>query len=234
MKTTTETLGQVVGRNVRRLRLEQDATLEDVGRAVRSLGFNWSTSRVNAIERGAREPKYATILVLAVALSCTPRDLVSSVPSPQGRKDTGNLVDLGGVLIHRLELMQMFPEVTPALVPDPDKALSDQQWAERQGFDDPESLLAEVYSSMDWAAKSRRPKLSQLRSIAERSGLVEERTARMLNLRPVVLAAWSWAMWGHTLGAERDRRCAESSDVELWPADVTAELRAELRARTED
>src|SRR5699024_1160158 len=78
MSTNTESLGKVVGANLRRIRNEREATLEEVSRAVRECGVEWSVSRVTAIQRGTRDPQLATILLLANALDCTVADLLET------------------------------------------------------------------------------------------------------------------------------------------------------------
>ena len=70
MTAKIESLGRVVGRNVRRLRRQQDLSLDDVARAARIRDFDWSASRVNAIQRGERNPKLSTLLVLTNVLEC--------------------------------------------------------------------------------------------------------------------------------------------------------------------
>jgi transcriptional regulator with XRE-family HTH domain len=209
MSRGISTLGQVVGGNVRRLRKDQGATLEDLGRAVRGLGFNWSVSRINSIERGAREPKVGTLAVLAVALSCTLRDLMWT-------EDQDGYVDIGDVMVRASALPALFGAVTPALEPHPDRVMGDNEWLAYQGWS-ADALAAAVPESV-------LPDLARLRELVGRSGLVEERTAKILDLDVVELACWSWALWGRTLGEHRD----SVAKAPHQRADVTGTLRAEL------
>lgn len=244
----TATIGQVVARNAKRLRMEQGATLEETGRAVRNLGISWSASRITAIEGGKRVPKLATLAILATALSCSIRDLVAT---------EDDYVDLDGVLVTGEQLPQLFGSATPMLLPAGEPE-TDSEWAMSQGWPSTDSLLADVRASFEPWLSSRSELLTEdargdrefwvatlqanlrhgdpehqilslamIREVVGRSGLVEERTARQLGLHPVIVAAWSVALWGSTLAETRDRIAGEGApDHER--ANVTAELRAEL------
>lgn len=206
--TTTQTLGKVVGANVRRLRQAQDSTLEDLARAVRGLGIDWSVSRVVAIERGTREPKLASLLVLAKALNCGMADLLET---------DARYIELGTVAVYAQHLREMFAGPTPT--PRVDE-MSDDDWAATRGYGSSRHMMQTLGMPAD-----------SLRSWASRSGLVEERTCRMLDLDPDVLTVLSSAIWGSTLGEVRNRRAEEEGRP---PSDVTAELRNQIREEIAD
>lgn len=203
---TTQTLGKIVGANVRRLRQAQDSTLEDLSRAVRGLGVSWSVSRVVAIERGTREPKLASLLILARALDTSVTELV--------RADS-EWVDLGTVSVRADDLAAVFADTSAPGVSSAEDELTDSNWAATRG-----------YESAQQMAETLGLDVATLRSMAQRSGLAEERTARALDLEADVLSALSHHLWGRTLGEERDRVAREEGRV---PADVTTELRERLR-----
>jgi transcriptional regulator with XRE-family HTH domain len=209
--TTTQTLGKVVGANVRRLRQAQDSTLEDLSRVVRGLGYEWSVSRVVAIERGVREPKMATLLILANALNCAVRDLLET---------DAEWLDLGTTHVNARDYCEMFAGVNPPEISSPADEMSNDDWAATRGWGSAEQMEQTLGSSIDL-----------LRAWARRSGLVEERTCRMLDLNPDVLNTLTDEMWDRTLGDMRDS-IARRDDR---PAgDVTAELREQIREAIAD
>ena len=101
-----QSLGQVVGRNVRRLRQDRDWTLDDVAQVARDLGMQWSNSRVNNIQRGARNPKFSTLLVLARVFECSVGELLQT---------DAEKIDLGEVLVSADELQAQVVDTPGAL-----------------------------------------------------------------------------------------------------------------------
>ena len=61
-------MAEIAGHNARTLRLGADVTLQDLARAVRPYGLEWSTGRVGDFESGRAAPNLATLLVVAAAL----------------------------------------------------------------------------------------------------------------------------------------------------------------------
>jgi hypothetical protein len=61
-------MAEIAGHNARTLRLSADVTLQDLARAVRPYGLEWSTGRVGDFEGGRAAPNLATLLVVAAAL----------------------------------------------------------------------------------------------------------------------------------------------------------------------
>lgn len=206
MSANTSTLGKVVGANVKCLRQAQDSTLEDLARAVRALGIEWSVSRVVAIERGNSDPKLVTMAILARALRASLSDLVQT---------DAEWVDMGAVVMRAQDVRGMFAETPAPEFHSPADEMTNNEWVASRGFGSAEQM-----------ARTLGLDVATLRSMAARSGLVEERTARALDLDADVLSALSHQLWGRTLGEQRDSIAQEEDRV---PADVTTELRERLR-----
>src|ERR1700761_2425294 len=61
-------LASVIGENANRLRRDAGLTLDQVSRAARKRGLNWSESRVADFERGKVAPNLATLVAVCLAL----------------------------------------------------------------------------------------------------------------------------------------------------------------------
>lgn len=59
-----DNLDSVIGGNIRRLRVEQDKTLEAVVKAMQVCGYKWSTTTLSNIERGTRPLRASEIFDL--------------------------------------------------------------------------------------------------------------------------------------------------------------------------
>lgn len=71
-----ETLGAVVGENVRRLRLAQDLTQHELAQRFKWAGLNWARSKIAMLENGHRPTiSMGEALVMALALRVQPGDL---------------------------------------------------------------------------------------------------------------------------------------------------------------
>ena len=202
--TTTQTLGKVVGANLRRIRNEREATLEEVSRAVRECGVEWSVSRVTAIQRGTRDPQLATILLLANALDCTVADLLET--------DAGQ-VDIGSVAVEASALRALFTDQTPAVAGGD---LTNSQWAVTRGYGNAQHMQDTLGESV-----------TDLRAWAMGSGLLETRTSTMLDIDVDVLNAVTYRTFGTApMSRVRDQMAEEAGCL---PAEVTGNLRELLR-----
>lgn len=207
--TTTQTLGKVVGANLRRIRNEREATLEEVSQAVRERGVEWSVSRVTAIQRGTRQPQLATILLLANALECTVADLLQT---------DADQVDIGSVAVDSSALRDLrFTGPTP---PVAGGEMTDSEWAVTRGYGNAQHMEATIGASV-----------SDLRAWAMKSGLLETRTSTRFDIDLDVLNAVTHRLWGCSLGEMRDRMAEEQGCL---PAEVTWNLRELLREEIAD
>ena len=160
MTAKIESLGRVVGRNVRRLRRQQDLSLDDVARAARIRDFDWSASRVNAIQRGERNPKLSTLLVLTNVLECSVADLLQT---------SADLVNLEEVLVPADQLAAIFSGAAPPV--GPSKPVSKTEWVASRGFPNEAAMTAALGVPA-----------ATLRDMSRRCGLTETRTARALGM----------------------------------------------------
>ncbi len=210
MNAKVESLGRVVGRNVRRLRADRELSLDDVAATARQLGFSWSGSRVSAIQRGERDPKLSTVLALARVLECEISELLQT---------DAERVDLGEVTVATADLAGLFGPV-PSL--EPSDPMTPDEWAAFSGW-----------ASADQMATALRVPADTLYAMSLRSGLTERRTARALDLDENVLNAVTYTLLGtgRTFSEIRDH-LAEVQHRS--PGDVTAELRAQLAEHIAD
>lgn len=211
MTPKIESLGHVVGRNVRLLRAQREMSLEDVALAARDLGYGWSASRVNALQRGARDPKLSTLLMLAHVFDCGIGNLLQT---------DAEWIDLGEVTVGTEQLITGFAQMNfPELLPQihASNPPSRAEWVASRGWGS-ESQMAEALGlSADI-----------LHSMSTRNTLADRRTAQALDLDIDVLNAITWELFdGRTLTEARDIR-AEASGRST--GDVTTELRAQIAA----
>jgi transcriptional regulator with XRE-family HTH domain len=69
---------QLVPMNLRRLRRERDLRQVDVAERMRTLGHEtWSFTLVSQVEKGSRDVRLREVFGLALALDCTPADLLT-------------------------------------------------------------------------------------------------------------------------------------------------------------
>ena len=59
-----EDLNEAIGRNVKRLRLERNQTIDDVVKAMQKAGYRWNATTQSNIERGARPLRAGEVLPL--------------------------------------------------------------------------------------------------------------------------------------------------------------------------
>lgn len=207
MTPKAESLGHVVGRNVRLLRAQREMSLEDVALAARDLGYGWSASRVNAIQRGARDPKLATLLMLAHVFDCGIAELVGS---------DADWVEFDGLLVDAGELAAWLSGELPTyqVANPPGRA----EWVASRGFGSEGQMIDTIGLSTEI-----------LHPMSTRNTLADRRTAQALDLDIDVLNAITWELFdGQTLTEARDIR-AEATGRS--PGDVTTELRALIAAQ---
>lgn len=204
---TVEPLAKVVGRNVRRLRQAQNATLDDVAHVARAMGLNWTYTRVGSIEAGTRQPKLQSLLILAAALDAPLGELLATDAA---------YIDLGDVIITSGQFKEMF---SPTFVPlvEPHTEVSLAEWVAQRGYGDAAQMQAEL-----------RIEPSTLRKQSLHIGLVDQRTADALEMDVDELTAISWELFdGRTFRQQRDRQARETG-AELGA--VTTELRQRVLA----
>jgi transcriptional regulator with XRE-family HTH domain len=69
MENREQTIREVVGENVRRIREKAGARQDDVSTAARSVGLSWTRSKITALERGEKALDLADAVLLAEAMA---------------------------------------------------------------------------------------------------------------------------------------------------------------------
>lgn len=131
-------LGQLIGRNARRLRLDAGITLDALSQASRRYGTSWTTTRISEIERGTYTPQLPTLLTLAHILSTLSGRPVTLADLLDGDED----VPLTDTITLPATTVRGFFQGAPVALPDtaePDLGartnLSDQWAAKKLGID---------------------------------------------------------------------------------------------------
>ena len=224
MENREQTIREVVGENVRRIRDEAGARQDDVAAAARGVGLSWTRSKITALERGDKALDLAEAVLLAEAMG-----EVSG--QPVGVADL--LAGDGAVrlsrktVVHRATLrrflggepVEMFVDDVPG---------------------GPERMQAAIVTTS--AAFKRasqlvgpgRTNMGTLRHAEEVAGEVEERAGRTLGLSKVEVAYLAAGLWDRTLTEERDRRVGDDVPLKSRSARrgrVTRQLVDELRVR---
>lgn len=226
---------EVIGDGVRRARERCGVRQDDVSRAARSHGLAWNQSRIAALERGEKAINAEELAALPTVMTTACRRPVSlpDLIDPEAWVRVGNRIMPGA------DLIRSYGGSLPL------RAVSrptDGDWQQRST----EAMRA-------WEDRDR---LMQLGAIVENSdhfdlhalvasvavGLTEERTARRIGERPVVVAYLSRALWGHPLAEQRDQLVLERASAGTDPARLRAlrgrvtrqlvdELAADIRRR---
>jgi len=221
--------------NLKRLRLEGSATPDDVARAARSHGLEWTASWVGSVERGQKQLTAEQLVALPFVLT--------------------------DVLGHRVSLADLLHTDEPVLLtrpaasrPPPVSAAYLHEVLTSAGYRRHFNAPGVPATPPDPAASATQRAAAKMREIG-RAGLgnvdvralakaeagatdVEEKLARKLGVAPIVVIAASAALWGRSLTEERNDRLspdpyAESETPGPKPAAVMRKLTAEIAARLE-
>ncbi|UBV14964.1 helix-turn-helix domain-containing protein [Mycolicibacterium fortuitum] len=176
MKPTSEPLSQVIGRNVRELRLGAGLTQQDVATAMVRLGLPWDSGRVARLEAGSGSPTLPTLVLVAVAL-----DQLTA-----GRRKV-TVVDL----LRSGAVVELSPGVEVAST-----ALVGVLRGGRAG----DLIEGTLYP---FARTGMSPLLVTLRAAY---GRAEQRAAAELGVDRETMLRLSAELWGRSLSAERDAR----------------------------
>jgi transcriptional regulator with XRE-family HTH domain len=197
------TLGEVIGRNVTRLREAQGWTREELAREVRaSVGLPWTRSSVAHVEAGTHGVSAGELIGLAFALEAPLHELVA------GPKTTWVGI-AGGLLVRGRALQGVFDGTSPeellaADVTDPRSREAGAMIA----------TSLETMRAVRDVAKKYWPSLTtegQLREALQSIDDTERKAAKRLGVDPHVVAIVAFALWGRSLAAERDARVSEQA-----------------------
>jgi transcriptional regulator with XRE-family HTH domain len=226
MENRQQTIREVVGENVRRIRDEAGARQDDVATAARGVGLSWTRSKIAALERGEKALDLAEAVLLAEAMG-------EVAGHPVGVADL--LAGDGAVRLSR-EVVLHRKALRRFLDGDPVKVLMrDIPGGRARAL----AALAKVPAAMERAGVMAGEEISvDLMMHAEKhAGEAEERVGRTLGVSTMDVAYLAVGLWGRTLGEERDRRVGDDVPLASRSAKrgrVTRQLVEELRVRLEE
>jgi transcriptional regulator with XRE-family HTH domain len=232
-------LAVVVGRNCRRIRSAIGVTQDDLARHVRSVGLDWTETRVGHFEAGRSAPTFATMLAVTLALELARQEATAG----QGASvDSGvTLADLVGSKGY-VELTERLNFVPVPLIADVCRGEPfrwpppDEYWqAARPDVEvDPGVQERRAARTAAVVKDARAQMAAALKLDVEgRSGLTEQRLAKRLKVSDAELASVSFRLWNGTFSEERDRRAGPDANPQKRGR-VTRELRAELEKAIAD
>lgn len=226
-------LAKVVGANCKQLRTRIGGTQDDLARAARRIGLDWTETRVGHFEAGRSTPTFATVLAITLALQMTLEDV---------SEQRCEIPDWGVTLSHLLGR-------------EGDVALTDK-------LDVPAALLAdvcegrvftlplttgsiglgprEIHALVEEMTEARRQReveagitVDELTELILRQGLTEHRLAEQLGISHARLAHMSFLLWQSTFSEERDRQAGPDANPQK-KGRITRELRGELERALSD
>jgi hypothetical protein len=220
----------LLAENMRRLRTDARAGVDQVVRAAQAHGLDWTATWFAAVERGSRGLTAEQLLALPVVLGdafghrVTLADLIAGeapvllVPDPPvGRAGLARASVPAGYL---RDLVTGQPVPRPFSGPPPE-AVVEVSPAQRAA-EEAQAIRQAGFGNMDIRA------LDRARAGA---GDVESRLAKKLGIPPIVVVAGAASLWGRSLTAERDARVAAGEGP---AATVSRKLTSELTARLDD
>jgi transcriptional regulator with XRE-family HTH domain len=214
------TLNEVVGTNVRRIRLERGLTLDQVAREARKLGFRWNTARVIELEKGQLPVSLQMMLLLCRILQgdewidTTLTDLIRDAPR-EIRLSTVAAMSSGD-LSNALRGRAVFPK---------DHATLQRRLARL-------NTVGEMVR-----ARERKGEIEGKGLTIAGLTLADERAAKTLGLDFDRFIALAVRLWKHSLTEERDDRARTRSGNDASPpsaqmlGSITRELLDEMRAQ---
>lgn len=214
------TIPQVVGVNLRTIRHQYGLTLNDVSKALRSFGFNWSTGRLGDIEAGRGSATVQMVLGLSMALSEACEEPISPLQLLRSEAPVsldGKWLAVKGEVFERL--------------------LSGQQHSVRPGTDTPGPNEGEVLERFDalLSRDEKAPETADAGASAVLSAdwdLADSRAAKRLNMRDEDFQRLCVDTWGHLLSVEVRQRADHGASPQK-KGRITRQLLEELKAGVE-
>lgn len=227
MENRQQTIREVVGENVRRIRDEAGARQDDVAAAARGVGLSWTRSKIAALERGEKALDLAEAVLLAEAMGVVAGHSVGVADLLAG----DGAVRLSRVrVIHRKALRRF-------LDGDPVELFVGDLPGGRERMQTALAKVAGGLQRMALLAGPGRTNVGTLRHAETVAGEAEERAGRTLGLSKVEVAYLAAGLWGRTLAEERDRRVGDDVPLTSRSAKrgrVTRQLVEDLRVRLEE
>lgn len=217
----TQTVAEVVGRNMKRTRERGGLTLDEVAREARVYGHRWNTGRVSRMERGEGSVTVDLLLFIAYLLGNLLGEAVR--PADLLRSDEG---------------IQIAPRATlnPGKAAQALEAGDSGLWTSDlvEGDDLIDEEMEQVRARYDGVGEVLRPvgmtprTAEQLDEAHRAWSLSDERAARKLGLSQGRFTAWSIRLWGRLMSAEVERRSPAGATPQK-KGRITRELLAELQ-----
>ncbi len=223
MDNGEQTIREVVGENVRRIREAAGARQDDVAAVARGEGLRWTRSKIAALERGEKALDLAEAVLLAQAMGKVASGPVAVADLLAG---DGAVRLSSAVVVHRESLRRF-------LGGDPVRVLV------RDVPGGPQRIRAAM-TRLPAASRRAAAMAGEETSVAlmvhaeERAGEAEQRVGRTLGVTKMEVAWLSVGLWGRTLAEERDRRVGDEVPVASRSAKrgrATRQLVEELRTR---
>ena len=226
MENREQTIREVVGENVRRIRDEAGARQDDVAAAARGVGLRWTRSKITALERGEKALDLAEAVLLAEAMG-----EVSG--HPVGVADL--LAGEGAVRLSPKRVLYR-AALRRFLGGEPVETFDDDVPG---AYALVQEIAAKILSGLQRAVLLAGPDvdIEAIEHAETVMGEAEERAGRTLGLSKGDVALLSVGLWGRTLGEERDRRVGDDVPLTSRSAKrgrVTRQLVEDLRVRLEE
>ena len=208
-------LSELAGQGARAIRLDANATLEEVAQAARFYGLKWSATKANAFEAGRVAASLATLYTLAATLG-----------DVAGRDVT--LADLfagSGTVTVNDRLTVDAAKVAAALAGLPVEVTIDELTGERERAIAAGKQWAE--SRQAWSGPLRRVTRTPYRAVLAEFSDSDKRMARSLGVDVSTAAAAMAAVWGKTFVARRDELAGPDANAQKRGR-ISRELKAKL------
>jgi transcriptional regulator with XRE-family HTH domain len=221
----TNSLAEVIGRNVKQMRRRIGATQDDLARYARDVGLRWTASTVGDFEAGRSAPTFATVIAVSTALERAVLDVAKqrdgepdlAVTLAELVSDSGVIDGEGFVALN--DSLDVAPKLLQELCRGAVAVLPTGTWHAR----------LRSHSARDVQAMLDR----DVQNMAKRSGLTEHRLAQRIGVSPNRLAVASFRLWKRTFSEERDRRAGPGANQQKR-GQVSRTLRAELEKALAD
>lgn len=201
------TAQEVIGANLRSRRLALNLRQEELARRLRVVGATWTQSTVAGIERGSRRVTVEELILICLALECSPSDLfagegwVELAKHSTGPREAIRKI-LDGQATHSL-LRQIASPTSAVIVAE--AAFIEPRLRHLDGFD--ATMLRDA--------------------LIASQGEAERKAAKRLGVFACEVVTVSYLLWGRSLTAERDALAAAASD-----ADTSADALRTIRRHT--
>lgn len=209
------TLAEVIGRNIRALRLERGERQDDLARAAREAGLPWDRATVAAIETGGRTVPIGELVLLAGAVfHIDARDLLSgegwAQVTPESRVKLPALRQLFSEDYGKVRLVDVdtpghrqLSVAFRAAAPEINRALRAALREGRRVW--PEASALDVAEAREAAMQE-----------------AEQKAARKLRVNPRLVALASLRLWKRSLTDERDERTFALAPPDATPRTLQA------------